>query len=291
MADITKSNPSFGTQRALGIQQALSTGQPITSGYASRVSQAVAPTAGQELQQAFGQYEAAQQKQAKLQQAQTQTATMKEMIGRQKQAFDLGQESQRRLASLDSRAKNEMLDMELQFKRDVAGQKYMSDRQLMDWYTTKARSEEEYKNFAQNLQNGYERKAQLLTAVYDRLATLEKQAFAKSTQERKQALQMDISRMNRADQEILANMQIDLNKELAELSNKSRVELAEAKAAAERKIAEMQQKAANVGAIAENLPKIGANAFIIGQFAAGGSLVEGVTGKDLGIRKSLRNIF
>jgi len=250
MPDIMKSQPTtMGSQ----VQQALSMGAG-TPGFGSKVSQAVTP--GQELLGTFQKYHKQQEQATALKSAQEKTKLAKDLMSKQKGTFDLAMDNQRRMAKLGSDAKNELLDMELQFNKDAAGNKYLSDRQILDWYATRARSEEEWKDLEQNMKQQYMRKAELMKAVKAKIIQAEKQAYARGAQA---------------------------------LDQETRKYIAEAKANADRKAREAANKAANSAAIIGAMTTIGsvagglAGSFLMpGGGTAAGAAAGGALGTVLG---------
>jgi len=261
MVDIRRTNPTLGVNmtgtKAAAVRQAVDSGRSTTPQFASQVSQAVTPIAGEQLQKAFQDYESSQQQQQALRQAQTQTSAMKEMLGRQQETFDLGLDTQRRLSVLDNAAKNEMLDSELTFKKDSANQKYLSERQILDWSIAKGMREEDYKTFELNLTNAYNRKKMLMEAVANRAQMLEKQSATKDLAQISQEMSKTIAGMDRETQLKMKNMQIDLEKEVQQINKVSRLEIAEAARNARAEQNRLSNKAANTSALISGMSGLG----------------------------------
>ena len=82
-------------------------------------------------------------------------------------------ENQRKLGNklnkLDNRLKTQLLDDQLKFNKDQAGQTLLNTRQLADWAVTKAKSKEEYLNYAQQAKQMYEKDIMLHEAAYNKL--------------------------------------------------------------------------------------------------------------------------
>ena len=82
-------------------------------------------------------------------------------------------ENQRKLGNklnkLDNRLKTQLLDDQLKFNKDQAGQTLLNTRQLADWAVTKAKSKEEYLNYAQQARQMYEKDIMLHEAAYKKL--------------------------------------------------------------------------------------------------------------------------
>jgi hypothetical protein len=119
--------------------------------------------------------QAAQQAQG--QQAQLGQAALQQQ-GQEAQASlfdrDLALQQKRRdltnqLAKLDTRLKNELFDKQLQFQKDEYGRTLFNERQLMDYKLATARSDEEFRNYEQRVQQESARKMQVLKAAYSKL--------------------------------------------------------------------------------------------------------------------------
>lgn len=67
-----------------------------------------------------------------------------------------------RLSRIDRDIKNQLLDQQLQFRRDRAGQELLNERQLADWALSKAQSAEDYAEYAQAAQQVYQREIQMM---------------------------------------------------------------------------------------------------------------------------------
>lgn len=74
-----------------------------------------------------------------------------------------------KLNKLDNRLKTQLLDDQLKFQKDQAGQTLLNTRQLADWAVTKAKSKEEYLNYAQQAQQMYQKDIMLHEAAYNKL--------------------------------------------------------------------------------------------------------------------------
>ena len=74
-----------------------------------------------------------------------------------------------KLNKLDNRLKTQLLDDQLKFNKDQAGQTLLNTRQLADWAVTKAKSKEEYLNYAQQAKQMYEKDIMLHEAAYNKL--------------------------------------------------------------------------------------------------------------------------
>lgn len=90
----------------------------------------------------------------------------------------LARKNAQRLTDLSESAKDQILDKQLQFKKDQANQTLLNNRQLADWALTKARSEEEYRNYEQMATQASQRRLQYLETVYARLEQMSKSGYA-----------------------------------------------------------------------------------------------------------------
>lgn len=90
---------------------------------------------------------------------------------------DLQQKAANKLSQLDSSLKNELLDRQLQFQKDKAGNTLFTERQLMDYAASKAQSEEEFANYAQMADQAYSRKIQVLEVAHKKLLQTAEQGY------------------------------------------------------------------------------------------------------------------
>lgn len=90
------------------------------------------------------------------------------------QQISLSQKDQQlatKLNKVDSRLKNDLLDKQLQFSRDKAGNALFNTRQLADYAAVNARSQEELANYSQMASQVYERKYKIMEAAYRSITT------------------------------------------------------------------------------------------------------------------------
>lgn len=214
----------------------------------AQVGTAVAKTAAQDVGEAVSKANVALQRERQLTDAKRRTGQMREAMGQQKKAFTLGQENERKLAGLDASVRQELFDNSMQFMKDKAGQSYLNERQLLDWYATKARDENEMAELTQAMQQQYQRKAAMMKAVLAKIQQAEAQAYATD----KSAIDKDTQRY-----------------------------IAQAKANARRKASEAANKAKNTQAMIGALSTIGMG---VGAAAGGplGAMVGGVAGAGIG---------
>jgi hypothetical protein len=127
-------------------------------------------------QQLTAQQKAAQQQQA----ARQQEMTNVEKLGR-----------------LDMAAKQKLYDKEMQFKKDKAGRTLFNERQLADYAIRNARSEEDFKNYAQTAELVGRRKIQAMEAAYKVIEEDLKQQWSIAEQQKDQAAKERIIQIRR----------------------------------------------------------------------------------------------
>ena len=79
-----------------------------------------------------------------------------------------------KIARLDRRLKNKLLDENLRFEKDEGGRSLFNQRQLMDYAIVSAQNEQEYQDYMQSVRKVHQRKMQ----VYKQLHDSAKQALA-----------------------------------------------------------------------------------------------------------------
>lgn len=104
---------------------------------------------------------------------------------------------------------NKLLDQQLTFQKDSAGQTLLNERQLLDWAATKAESAEEFANYAQAMQQVSEREIQMMEMAHKKLTQALTQgeimrgkkldrALQKELVEKKRALELEIEKKKNA---------------------------------------------------------------------------------------------
>lgn len=126
----------------------------------------------------FAEERAKTRQQVALEEARATTAQMKTASDMKNRLFDKSLANERALESLDARAKQELLAAEKNFKYDSLGRKILTERQLSDWYSTKAQREEDWQGFSQRQQQLHDRKIQMLQTAYKKIEEAEKNAYA-----------------------------------------------------------------------------------------------------------------
>jgi hypothetical protein len=156
--------------------------------------------------------------------ARTQTGQMKDVMAMQKTNFDNAYRNERRLDAISSGSSKALLAAEKQFKSDSMGRKILSERQLADWYATKAATEEDWANYQATSEQMHERRLMILTASYNKMIQAEKQAYAAGA---------------------------------AALDRDTQTAIAQAKAELTRKIQAQKNKGANSSALISGLSTVG----------------------------------
>ena len=141
----------------------------VQSAAAQQIGAATSAQAGQQLVAAAGR-EAERQVQIG-QLGQAETARVADLrLGRQNVASQAEQtQLANRLAEVDERAKQEIFDRRLQFNQDEAGRKFMNERQLADWAIMKAKSEEDWRNYEQQVDQITRRRLSLMEVAHKRI--------------------------------------------------------------------------------------------------------------------------
>lgn len=181
--------------RAMQLQQAVAGMSPQAAPTTQQVSQVGATVAGQAGEQVVNR--AAQQVEqtgqlAKLGQQETALAAAGKLAGQESAAREerLGQVE--RLAALDARAKTELFDRELSFKKDAANQTFFTERQLADYKRATAEKDERFRNWANTAQNMHKRNVETLQAMYDKMAEVERNNFMVGEQKLDQQAQKEL---------------------------------------------------------------------------------------------------
>lgn len=95
------------------------------------------------------------------------------------------QESRRQaelLNHIDQGLKNKLVDEQMQFDRDQAGNVLFNTRQLMDWSAANARTEQDFKNKEQIIQQASDRKIAVMKQAYNLLTQTINQGYLKNKQ-------------------------------------------------------------------------------------------------------------
>lgn len=174
-----------------GVRQAQQVGATL-AGAAGQQQLAAQQQAGQQAQQ-LSQAALAEQQRAGAQ------AVGQQQLATQRQAISTAD----RLGKLDQNLKNQLFDQQMTFQRDEAGRTMLNDRQLLDYARAKAHSDEQFRNYQQQVEQASQRKIAILEAAHKKL-----------TQEMEQASQGRRQRLDQKTQEELVNMKRHLEKKL-----------------------------------------------------------------------------
>ncbi len=119
---------------------------------------------------------------------------------------------QDKLSKLGREFKQELFDSKTQFQRDQNGQAVWQESQLADWAMSKAKSAEDFKNYAQSAEQLHKKKISMLETSQAKIkAELEKQ-YQLSEQKRNQGLVYELEEMTR-------NMDARIRSEYNRLAN------------------------------------------------------------------------
>lgn len=102
-----------------------------------------------------------------------------------------------RLGRLDLAAKKELYDSEIQFKKDETGRTLFNERQLADYAIRNARSEEEFKKYAQDAQILAKRDLQATETAFNLIMEDLKQRWSLAEQRQDQAAKEEIARIEK----------------------------------------------------------------------------------------------
>jgi predicted nucleic acid-binding protein len=193
--------------RALQLQQAvagMTPQQTATPAQAAQMGAAIAGEAGKQQVSQAGQMVESAGQMAKLGQQETALAGGEKLGGMQlaAQKESLGQAE--RLAALDDRAKREVFDAELQFKKDAADQTQFTQRQLLDYARVNAKSDDEFKTWSQRAQQASRRNIQVLETINNRLEETLRSGYVKGKQKLDQESRLELTRLKRANDEAIA---------------------------------------------------------------------------------------
>jgi hypothetical protein len=184
--------------RTLQLQQAvakLTPQQAPTAGQASQMAATAAQQAGQEQVSRAGQMLETAAQVGKLGQQETAIAGAEKIGALQEGARKEELSQLDRLAKLDAKAKTELFDRELTFKKDAANQTFFSERQLADYKRSAAASDEQLKNWANTAQNYHKRNLASLETIYKNLSQIEENNYRVGKQQLDQAARKEIEQL------------------------------------------------------------------------------------------------
>lgn len=98
-----------------------------------------------------------------------------------------------RLAAIDSRAKDELYDKQMNFAQDENGRTLFNEQQLADYARISARSDQEYQNYAQAAKQASDRKLQMMETAFHKIEADLNYKYAQAKQAGDQAAQQQIA--------------------------------------------------------------------------------------------------
>ncbi len=172
---------------------------------------------------------------------------------RQLQTQATGLKLDAELNRLGSAAKNELYDSRMNFEAQQVGQGALQESQLLDWAASKAKSKEEFQDYAQKMQQASDRTIAFLTQGYQRLE---------------------------------ATLKAEANGQIQKMSNEKKLEIAGAAAKLKAKLQKEQAKKAGNAALITGLFTV-AGAVIGGAYTGGagapaGAAAGGMIGSGIG---------
>ncbi len=160
---------------------------------------------GQRAAQASQAAQKAAAQQAQVQEQQRKLEMSKKLTEMQSQLSEQSRQNAQRLFGLDQRLKNQLLDRQLQFQTDEIGRTLFNTRQLADFKLATAKSQEELKNYEQQVQQEMQKRMTIL-----------KFAQAKLQQELEQTMKLEQTKKNNALKIRLEKALVNTKKKIAE---------------------------------------------------------------------------
>jgi hypothetical protein len=144
-------------------------------------------------------------------QAQTQQAS----LAQQKLELDkTNADLQNQLAQKNQALKQELIDKQTQFAKDEMGRTVYTDRQLMDWQITKAKTHEDLLNYEQQAHQMSDRKMQMLRTAHAVISQAMQQASENYNNSEGNALRVQLQK----DKE---ELELKMQKEAAAAANRA----------------------------------------------------------------------
>jgi len=176
-----------GAAQALGAAQTAAKGQPVI-----QAAQQTAKQTGQIAQ--MGLAETGLQAQQEL------GAAQRNVSGKQREYSD-------RLSKLGNELKDNLLDQNLEIRKDARGQALLNDRQLADYALATATSQEELKNYAQSMEQASSREMQMLEQAYNLITQQLTQMASKGELQMNQEQTMRLAQQKQALEQEIARKQ------------------------------------------------------------------------------------
>lgn len=176
-----------GAAQSLGAAQTAAKGQPLI-----QAAQQTAKQTGQVAQ--MGLAETGMQAQQEL------GAAQRNVSGKQREYSD-------RLSKLGNELKDNLLDQNLEIRKDARGQALLNDRQLADYALSTATSQEELKNYAQAMEQASSREMQMLEQAYNLITQQLTQMASKGELQMNQEQTMRLAQQKQALEQEIARKQ------------------------------------------------------------------------------------
>ena len=133
------------------------------------------------------------------------------------QQIELGQQEQvlaNKLSQISRTYKTKLLDEQLTFNKDQAGNTLFKTRQAMDWALSKSKSQEEWNNYVQEAKKVDSRRMAMLAHVNKELSQVLEQGYLKEGKKLDQASRLKIAKY-------LSETRAELEKSKTSAANKS----------------------------------------------------------------------
>ena len=161
---------------------------------------------GAALTQQAGQQSLQQQaQQAGLAQSQAQNVLQRQKLGQQQQLFEKEQDVSRAARSLDQQlfdisqsAATQEADMRRNFNDRVAQTGHLQDMDLANWALANARSEDEFRDRIQSIEQAHSKKSAMINHAYKVVMQNKRQEAEKASTERKNQLKAELREMERS---------------------------------------------------------------------------------------------
>jgi len=146
---------------------------------------------------------------------QDQAQTQQQSLSQQKlEADKTNADLQNQLAQKNQSLKQELIDKQTQFAKDEMGRTVYTDRQLMDWQITKAKTHEDLLNYEQQAHQMSDRKMQMLRTAHAVISQAMQQASENYNNSEGNALRVQLQK----DKE---ELELKMQKEAAAAANRA----------------------------------------------------------------------
>jgi len=192
--------------RDIQLQQAVKAApaaQGITQS-AQQTGAAAAQSAGQQMVQQAEQQVKQQGQIGQVGLATQQQQAQANVAGLQAGAREAEMANVQRLAGINEKAKQELYDAQMSFKKDQQGRALFNERQLMDYAITNAKSEQDYQNKAQMIEQTTKRELEMMEHAYNIMNADLEQRIKLAEQQKDNKLALELAEMKRASEEEMA---------------------------------------------------------------------------------------